>query len=128
MEAGAIDSVNVAADDKPDLRFLAWKKVGEVPLSRGRHTVAFRMSKKWSIATPMVLGQFPAAALLYRKGYLKQGEPAVVEHRSLRQLWEPTCRRSPRTRAMTPTATQGTRPGGRASRGASTRSRSWSGR
>jgi hypothetical protein len=44
--------------------------------------------QKWSIATPMVLGQFPATALLYRKGYLKQGEPVVVEHRTLRQLWE----------------------------------------
>ena len=44
--------------------------------------------QKWSIATPMVLGQFPAAALIFRKGYLKQGEPVVVEHRSLKQLWE----------------------------------------
>jgi hypothetical protein len=43
--------------------------------------------QKWSIATPMVLGQFPAAALIYRKGYLKPGEPVVVEHRSLKQLW-----------------------------------------
>ena len=46
--------------------------------------------QKWSIATPMVLGQFPAAALIFRKGYLKQGEPVVVEHRSLKQLWERT--------------------------------------
>jgi hypothetical protein len=43
---------------------------------------------KWSIATPMVLGQFPAAALLFRKGYLKQGRPVVEEHRSLKQTWE----------------------------------------
>jgi len=43
---------------------------------------------KWQIATPMVLGQFPAAALLFRKGYLKQGQPVVEEHRSLRQIWE----------------------------------------
>src|SRR5208337_4270759 len=43
--------------------------------------------QKWSIATPMVLGQFPAAALAFRKGYIKQGEPVVVEHRSLQQLW-----------------------------------------
>jgi hypothetical protein len=43
---------------------------------------------KWEVATPMVLGQFPAAALLFRKGYLKQGPPAIEEHRSLRQIWE----------------------------------------
>jgi len=43
---------------------------------------------KWQIATPMILGQFPAAALLFRKGYLEQGAPVVQEHRSLRQIWE----------------------------------------
>ncbi len=37
-----IDTVNVAADGKPDLRFLAWKKVGELELTRGRHVVRFR--------------------------------------------------------------------------------------
>lgn len=46
--------------------------------------------QKWSIANPMILGQFPAAAIVYRKGYLKQGEPVVVEHRTLQQLWERT--------------------------------------
>ena len=43
---------------------------------------------KWVIATPMILGQFPAAALLFRKGYLKEGEPVVEEHRTLNQIWE----------------------------------------
>ncbi len=42
---------------------------------------------KWSIATPMVLGQFAAAALIFRRGDVKMGQPAVVEHRSLGQLW-----------------------------------------
>jgi len=42
---------------------------------------------KWTIATPMVLGQFPAAALLFRRGDVMLGQPAVVEHRSLEQLW-----------------------------------------
>ena len=42
---------------------------------------------KWSIATPMMLGQFPAAALLFRRGDVTSGHPAVVEHRSLEQLW-----------------------------------------
>ena len=53
---------------------------------------------KWAIGNPMVLGQFPAAALLYRKNYLKQGEPVVDEFRTLDQIWQPSaasaCRRS----------------------------------
>ena len=47
---------------------------------------------KWNIATPMQLGQFPAAALLFRKGYLKKGAPVVHEERALDDLWQ---RRSP---------------------------------
>jgi hypothetical protein len=43
---------------------------------------------KWICATPMLMGQFPAAALMYRKGYLKQGEPVVREQRALGDLWE----------------------------------------
>ena len=43
---------------------------------------------KWAIATPMMLGQFPAAALMFRRGDVSTGEPAVVEHRSLEQIWE----------------------------------------
>ena len=43
---------------------------------------------KWAIANPMVLGQFPAAALLFRKQYLKQGEPAVDEFRTLDEIWK----------------------------------------
>jgi hypothetical protein len=42
---------------------------------------------KWAIASPMMLGQFPAAALLFRRGYVEQGPPVVVEHRSLEQIW-----------------------------------------
>ncbi len=45
---------------------------------------------KWTFATPMQLGQFPAAALLFRSGYLREGEPVVVENRSLAQLWDGT--------------------------------------
>jgi hypothetical protein len=42
---------------------------------------------KWTYSTPMQIGQFPAAALIYRLGYLKAAEPAVVEHRLLSDLW-----------------------------------------
>ncbi len=42
----------------------------------------------WSFATPMALGQFPAAALIFRQGLVAEGRPAVVEQRSLKDLWE----------------------------------------
>jgi hypothetical protein len=38
-----VDSTNVAADGKPDLRFLAWAKAGKVVLNKGANTVRFRM-------------------------------------------------------------------------------------
>lgn len=47
---------------------------------------------KWDIATPMQLGQFPAAALMFRRGDVTQGKPVVEEHRSLDDLWQ---RRTP---------------------------------
>ena len=43
--------------------------------------------QKWTCSTPALMGQFPAAALLYRKGYLKQGAPVVQEERPLIDLW-----------------------------------------
>lgn len=43
---------------------------------------------KWVCATPMLMGQWPAAALLYRLGYVKQAEPVVCEQRSLEDLWQ----------------------------------------
>jgi hypothetical protein len=43
---------------------------------------------KWVCATPMLLGQWPAAALLYRSGYVRQGEAVVYEERSLKDIWE----------------------------------------
>ncbi len=42
---------------------------------------------KWPVGTPTTLGQFPAAALLYRKGYAKTGEVVVHEERALDDLW-----------------------------------------
>lgn len=42
---------------------------------------------KWVCATPMLMGQWPAAALMYRLGYIEQAEPVVYEQRSLDDLW-----------------------------------------
>lgn len=38
--------LNVAADDKPDLRFIAWCKVGKVTLRSGENTIRFRMTSE----------------------------------------------------------------------------------
>ena len=38
-----LESTNIAADDKPDLRFLAWVKAGTVPLKKGTNAIVFRM-------------------------------------------------------------------------------------
>jgi hypothetical protein len=43
---------------------------------------------KWSCSTPSLMGQFPAAALLYRLGLVKRGNPVVMEERSLEDLWQ----------------------------------------
>jgi hypothetical protein len=42
---------------------------------------------KWTFAVPMTLGQFPAAALMFRKVYLREGPVVVHEERSLQDLW-----------------------------------------
>jgi len=34
---------NIAIDNKPDLRFIAWERVGKVPLSKGHHQIAFKI-------------------------------------------------------------------------------------
>jgi len=44
--------------------------------------------RKWTCSTPQIIGNFPAAALLYRKGYLQQGAPVVMEDRPLADLWQ----------------------------------------
>jgi len=38
-----LDSTNIAADNKPDLRFLAWAKAGKVSLKKGPNNIRFRM-------------------------------------------------------------------------------------
>ena len=43
---------------------------------------------KWTFALPTTLGQFPAASLIFRKGYVKQGPAVVHEERSLQDIWE----------------------------------------
>jgi hypothetical protein len=58
-----------------DPRFPFVKVAGQFPL------------KKWTISTPSIMGNFPAAAIMYRNGYVQQGQPAVIENRPLNDLW-----------------------------------------
>jgi len=48
--------------------------------------------RKWTCSTPELMGNFPAAALMYRQGYLKRGDPVIIENRPLTDLWN---RRTP---------------------------------
>ena len=43
LEQNQFDNINVASDDKPDLRFLAWVDAGSVTLKAGKNDVGFRM-------------------------------------------------------------------------------------
>ncbi len=45
---------------------------------------------KWSDNTPMLLGQFPAAALIFRTALVQAGSPALVEHRPLKDVFQRT--------------------------------------
>ena len=47
------------------------------------------VGNKWTFATPMQQGQFPADALLFRRGYVKRAErPVVYEERGLQNIWD----------------------------------------
>jgi hypothetical protein len=76
---GGVDAVYWFSADEPtwllDPRRLFWKVGDSYALN------------KWSCSTPMLLGMFPAAATLFRRGYLREGDPVVEEFRSLDELW-----------------------------------------
>jgi len=43
-----LEPINIAADNKPDLRFVAWIRVGSVRLKQGANEIAFRMQGELS--------------------------------------------------------------------------------
>ncbi len=43
--------------------------------------------EKWQLSTPAQIGMFPAAAMMFRQGYIRQGKPALVESRSLSDVF-----------------------------------------
>lgn len=50
--------------------------------SAGRYAM-----NRWTYSTPGGISQFPAYALMFRKGYISEGETVVHEHRSMESLW-----------------------------------------
>jgi hypothetical protein len=46
LQRSPVGSTNIAADGKPDIRFIAWVKVGQVPLKAGSNAIAFRMDSE----------------------------------------------------------------------------------
>ncbi|HEV3007354.1 MAG TPA: hypothetical protein VGX78_22980, partial [Pirellulales bacterium] len=43
LSQNQLGNTNIADDDKPDLRFIAWVKVGQVDLMKGANTLRFKM-------------------------------------------------------------------------------------
>ena len=43
---------------------------------------------KWTFSVPMTLGQFPAAALIFRRSYVRKGPVVVHEERRLHDIWD----------------------------------------
>jgi hypothetical protein len=42
---------------------------------------------KWSAGSPMIIGQFPAGALIFRNNYVERGKPVVIESRPFEDMW-----------------------------------------
>jgi hypothetical protein len=65
-----------------------WFATGEEDWRQPGSANGFMPSEgKWVCATPMLMGQWPAAALMYRRNYIQPAEPVVLEERSLDDLW-----------------------------------------
>lgn len=43
---------------------------------------------KWQAANPTIMGGWPAAALIFRLGYIKESQPVVHEIRTLTDMWD----------------------------------------
>ena len=46
-----------------------------------------RTINKWQFANPSMLGGFPAASLMFRRGYVRRGQPVVHEERRMEDVW-----------------------------------------
>jgi hypothetical protein len=76
------DEINIAADGKPDLRFIAWSKVGMVALRGGENSVRFRMTSENNNHGYLDCFVFSLEPFQPR-GVLKPGEIVAAEAREL---------------------------------------------
>lgn len=68
---------------------LCWFSAGTETWTQPRSANGFTPSQtKWNCLTPDMAGLFPAAALAFRRGDIRRGEPVVVEHRSLEAIYQ----------------------------------------
>lgn len=74
----AFDQINVAADDKPDLRFIAWVELGEVKLKRGMNTLDVRINGKVDHHGAIDVIVFTADRSWTPQGTAKPGEASVA--------------------------------------------------
>lgn len=74
-KAGALGQQNLADDDKPDLRFIAWIPAGGVKLAEGRHTLSFKFrgngGPRHGVVDCFVLSRIPFSP----QGASKPGKP-----------------------------------------------------
>lgn len=70
-----------------------WFATGTETWTQPQSANGYMPSKqKWIFANPDIFALFPAASLAFRKNYIQQAEPSVVEHRSLNSIYQ---RKSP---------------------------------
>ncbi len=62
---------------------------------------------KWSASIPTIMGGFPAAALMFRKGYIAQAQPVVHEERTLQSFWDRTAPMIAEDRSFDPNRDRG---------------------
>lgn len=65
---------------------------------------------KWTIQTPEVLGGFPAAASVFRRGLLQEAEPVLLEAKADQDLWERRTARLPEEASFDPNRDAGDPP------------------
>jgi hypothetical protein len=66
---------------------------------------------KFELCVPTLMGGFPAAALMFRKGYIRQGEPVVHEERTVSSFWNREPPVIAEDQAFDPNRDRGHRPG-----------------
>jgi hypothetical protein len=64
-----------------DEHYAPFPYFSQYPLANGQFPL-----HRWTCSLPGMLGQFPANALLFRQGYLKEGEPVIEEKKSFESL------------------------------------------